>query len=189
MTRAAQIDGCGHGWAPGCCTQSECRNSARAKSLYTDDTRSLRLALKEATVRIRDLERQLAAATGSQPHPFTDRALRFAESVGDIYGISGETVLCRGRYKCVAEARFVLYYVCRKVPVPVWSYPEIALALRGRDHSTIMNGVRQIESRMVGDEHLAHRVARALSAARSDEEQHVETISIDDTPEIPELVV
>jgi chromosomal replication initiator protein len=139
--------------------------------LYTQDVRALQLALNEARVRILDLERKLACATGERPHALNIRALRIADAVAGIYSMSRDELLGRGRSKSLAEPRQVLYYVCRTVPRPQWSYPEIGLALAGRDHTTIMSGIRNIEKSLPRDPRLQHCVLRATAAARGAEGQ------------------
>ena len=190
MTQALAHDTCRHGYLPGGCTDNECRNSLRAKRLYVDETRPLQLALRDAQDRIRSLERRLAAATGERPHHFDDRAMRFADIVASIYGITREGLLHGGRWKVPAEARKVLYYVCRTVPEPRWSFPEIAMVLGGKDHTTIIHGIRRIEYLMTKDAHLERRVQRAVYAARIAEGQRVEPIAMDwVVPDVPDLEV
>lgn len=81
-------------------------------------------------------------------------AQHFMIRVGDIKG--------RKRTKSMAVPRFVACYVARKLTR--CSYPEIGAAL-GRDHTSVLHAVQQVEARMESDLRLANAVRRVTEIA------------------------
>lgn len=65
-------------------------------------------------------------------------------SVADLFGLTPESVLSKGRNSTQADARWVIAYVMRSQMN--MSLPAIGRRL-GRDHTTILHGLRQIEKR------------------------------------------
>ena len=73
------------------------------------------------------------------------------------YHITRAALLSRDRHKCVAEARKVAFFLTRALTS--LSYPEMGRAF-GRDHTTVISGVRSVRVDSVGDAHLFELVER-----------------------------
>ncbi|MBQ4521374.1 MAG: chromosomal replication initiator protein DnaA [Lachnospiraceae bacterium] len=65
-------------------------------------------------------------------------------TVSDHYNVSYEDLLSTKRSKDIAYPRQVAMYLCRQMTTH--SLQEIGNALGDRDHSTVMNGIRKIDS-------------------------------------------
>ena len=72
------------------------------------------------------------------------RTYSLARFLSQITGVPEEKILGKRRTRQVSELRQILYYVLRKTG---YSFPSIGFAL-GRDHTTIMYGVRKIKDRL-----------------------------------------
>lgn len=81
-------------------------------------------------------------------------AQHFTLRIADLKG--------RRRTKSLTLPRFVACYVARKLTR--CSYPEIGVAI-GRDHTSVLYAVQQVESRMDSDPRLANAVARVSEMA------------------------
>ncbi len=82
--------------------------------------------------------------------PMRANALRILEAVAGSYSLSLSELLSKDRHKCVAEARVVAYWLLRRSTQ--FSFPEIGRAVGGRDHTTVMHGVRSCQRRRDADE-------------------------------------
>ncbi|HEX6051792.1 MAG TPA: helix-turn-helix domain-containing protein [Gemmatimonadaceae bacterium] len=79
--------------------------------------------------------------------------------VCDAYGITHPELIGKRRFKTQAEARNVAMFLCRiHLPGPP-SFPEIARAFGGRDHTTVMAAVKSVLFRMGRDSRIAGIVA------------------------------
>lgn len=83
-------------------------------------------------------------------HPPIDLIIRETAS---FYEISPKEIISSRREKWVANARQVAYWLARNMTPR--SLPEIAAKVGGRDHTTILAGVRKIEARRDFDPRLA----------------------------------
>lgn len=72
------------------------------------------------------------------------------------FGIGKINMLSSRRTGDLVLPRAVLYYLCRTCSFK--SLPEIGRALGGRDHSTILHGVKKIETLMLQDNDLHYRI-------------------------------
>jgi chromosomal replication initiation ATPase DnaA len=72
----------------------------------------------------------------------------------DLFDLTPEVLVSRKRRKYVTYARFALYTALRRRG---WSYLSIG-AFLGRDHATIMYGVRAAEYLIERDEEYAEKV-------------------------------
>jgi chromosomal replication initiation ATPase DnaA len=72
----------------------------------------------------------------------------------DLFGVTPQDLTGRKRRQFVTRARFALYKALR---LRGWSYPMIGQFL-GRDHATIMYGVRAAEELMRRDQWYADKV-------------------------------
>lgn len=64
--------------------------------------------------------------------------------VANAFSISELELLSQRRTKNVITARQVLYWLCREVTP--YSLPEIGRCFGGRDHTTILHGIRKIDN-------------------------------------------
>ena len=69
--------------------------------------------------------------------------LKIVDAVAEATGIPAKHILSKSRTAPVARARQIVMYEARKAGL---SYPQIGRAL-GRDHSTVVMGVRTEEKR------------------------------------------
>ena len=74
-----------------------------------------------------------------QPHSIT----AIVDATATVCGVPAETILGFSRKQHHVEARYLAMFVARTTTD--LSYPEIARAFSGRDHTSVMHGVRRIE--------------------------------------------
>ncbi len=67
-------------------------------------------------------------------------------AVCQYFNITKAQLFSRGRGKSVDHAKFVSYYLCRELTTA--SFPMIAKWHGGKDHTSILHGVKDIESRL-----------------------------------------
>jgi len=85
--------------------------------------------------------------------------------VAEHYSLRMSDILSPRRARQVARPRQVAMYLCKALTQ--YSLPEIGRKFGGRDHTTIIHGVRKIEELLTSDRDIANDVAslrRALSA-------------------------
>ncbi len=77
--------------------------------------------------------------------PITPRTpfLPILQAIADDYGVTLEEVRGRGRRQDRVRARWHVMHYLRTVRH--WSYPRIGQYLDGRDHATVIHGVREHE--------------------------------------------
>jgi chromosomal replication initiation ATPase DnaA len=80
------------------------------------------------------------------------------------YGISRNDILSDRRTARLARARQVAYFLCKNLSRR--SFPEIGRKFGGRDHTTIIHGVRKIEREIRHDTALAYDVAQIKASLR-----------------------
>jgi chromosomal replication initiation ATPase DnaA len=80
------------------------------------------------------------------------------------YGISRNDILSDRRTARLARARQVAYFLCKNLSRR--SFPEIGRKFGGRDHTTIIHGVRKIEREVRHDTALAYDVAQIKKSLR-----------------------
>lgn len=78
-------------------------------------------------------------------------------------GLSVATVTGPNRSRAVVEVRNLAMYLARRLTGG--SFHAIGAAVGGRDHSTVIRGIRTIEERIASDATFAHDVARLLAWA------------------------
>ncbi len=78
------------------------------------------------------------------------------EAVAQAYGVSVAELQAKGRSRRVAVPRQVAMYLLREEAG--LSLPRIGELLGGRDHSTIMHGVRKVADQLERDAHFRRRV-------------------------------
>lgn len=79
------------------------------------------------------------------------------KAVCQFYHVSALDIRCERRTSDVVRPRHVAMYLGKQL-TPL-SFPTIGRLLGGRDHSTVVHGVRNIERAMLLDADLAHEVA------------------------------
>lgn len=99
--------------------------------------------------------------------------IRMRDTVAAAFGVTPAQVVGRSRVRAVVHARQAVFYVVRTVR-PRLSYPCIAVLVGGRDHSTVIHGVRSVADRMARDPALAERIEGLVGAfgQRGDVRQH-----------------
>lgn len=73
--------------------------------------------------------------------------------------ISSSDLISQARYRRIARPRQIAMFLMRRL-CPHLSFPEIGRRLGGRDHTTILYGVRKIYELMAVDRELADQVDR-----------------------------
>lgn len=70
-------------------------------------------------------------------------------TVSEHLGISAEDILSKKRSQDIANARQIVMYLCRNYTV--LSLKSVGNALGGKDHTTIINGVKRVEQKIKND--------------------------------------
>ena len=122
----------------------------------TDNIRELEGALTRvaafATLTKEPLSAELAQGvladllTEHQPRPITPQVV--LEAAAKLFGLAVEDITGKARTRDLVDARHIAMYVCRQLTNPPLSFPQIAKAFGGRDHTTVMNAVQRIERDM-----------------------------------------
>jgi hypothetical protein len=76
-------------------------------------------------------------------HAYNFNVVRIIGLVAENYGLSVESILGRGRKRDIAVPRHVAMYLVRKIEGV--SYPGIGHQFGGRDHTTIIAGIRDVD--------------------------------------------
>lgn len=92
-----------------------------------------------------------------------------AAFVAAKHGMTFEGLCAPRRVRHVARPRQIAMYAIRRL-CPHMSYPTIARILHKKDHTTVMHGVRKVESLIQTDYEVARVVADALAYFRPVEE-------------------
>lgn len=98
----------------------------------------LRMQLRQAQTRIRELERQLALASMPAPKAKIDD---FVQVVADVWGVRVGDIYGQWRERGVVLPRFQVYALLRERMG--MSYPRIGQKIGGRDYSTAHSGYRR----------------------------------------------
>lgn len=77
--------------------------------------------------------------------------------VAKYYGISGLEIISERRSAPVVRARQVAMWICKNTTRH--SLPAIGRAMGGRDHTTILHGLRKIDALLKTDDLLASQIA------------------------------
>jgi chromosomal replication initiator protein len=72
------------------------------------------------------------------------------------FGLKQADLLCERRTRAIARPRQIAMYLCKQHTTR--SYPDIGRRFGGRDHTTVLHGVRRIEELMPQDEQMARDV-------------------------------
>ncbi len=74
----------------------------------------------------------------------------------DYYGLKQTDLLSARRTRQVARPRQVAMYLCKQLTTR--SYPDIGRRMGGRDHTTVLHGVRRIDALIGEDDQIARDV-------------------------------
>jgi hypothetical protein len=103
------------------------------------------------------------------PNRATTRVL---SAVAHHFHLTPAALLSRDRHRTVSIARQVVMFVLREYQRPRPSYPEIARELGGRDHTTIMAGVKSANRQAVIDESVRDAIEMGKLALESLDQNH-----------------
>lgn len=93
----------------------------------------------------------------------TNKIIAIQILVAGWYRMSVDDLTCHRRFSRLVKPRQVAMYLCRDLLDR--SFPEIGRRFGGRDHTTIMYGVRRIQAATKVDADLAYDVAHLERAA------------------------
>ena len=80
--------------------------------------------------------------------------------VADYYRLAPKRLVAPGKHRHVARPRQVFMWLCRQLTNK--SYPQIARYLSGKDHTTVMSGVRTVDKLIAKEAEEARDVVRLL---------------------------
>ena len=113
-------------------------------------------------------ERVLAdLLTERQPRPITPQVVLDASA--KLFGLEVDDIIGKARTRDLVDARHIAMYVCRQLTNPPLSFPQIAKAFGGRDHTTVMNAVQRIERDMKERRKTFDRVNELTTVVRNGE--------------------
>jgi len=143
----------------------------------TDNIRELEGALTRvaafATLTKEPLSAEMAQGvladllTERQPRPITPPVV--LEAASKLFGLADEDIIGKARTRDLVDARHIAMYVCRQLTNPPLSFPQIAKAFGGRDHTTVMNAVQRIERDMKERRKTFDRVNELMTMVRNGE--------------------
>ena len=81
-----------------------------------------------------------------------------------VFNISGDVLISPSRYRRHCIPRWSAMYLTRKYTR--LSYPQIGRYFGGRDHSTVMSGIRQISGLVATDSDVSASVTSVEAVAR-----------------------
>jgi len=90
--------------------------------------------------------------------------IRTIQRVADMFGVTMSDLTSAKRTQELAWARQVAMYVLRaRTTLP---YKQIGALLGGRDHSTVLYGVRRVKEEMSTREDMRHDIEKLLNGHR-----------------------
>lgn len=119
-------------------------SAARAAGCYVGDLPSAEVARKAYAPHLR--------APQSSQTP-VDRVTQIMARVGEPYGVTPQMMRDQRRTRVIAWPRMAAMAAVHR-ELPRLSYPAIGRAFGGRDHTTILHGVRDHNNRMAWAEFL-----------------------------------
>ena len=105
--------------------------------------------------------------TEHQPRPITPQVV--LDTTAGLFGLTVEDITGKARTRDLVDARHIAMYVCRQLTNPPLSFPQIAKAFGGRDHTTVMNAVQRIERDMKERRKTFDRVNELTNLVRNGE--------------------
>lgn len=82
-----------------------------------------------------------------------------------VTGVTSEEIVSSKRSKQICQPRWIAMYIARQGTG--LSLPHIGRHIGGKDHTTVLHGVRRIEYAIKGNADLAAKIATATEIARS----------------------
>jgi chromosomal replication initiator protein len=133
------------------------RTQSNIRELEGSLNRTVALArLLRAQITV-DLARE-ALATVSSPrertYPSTESVIK---AVADYFDLPPDALNGKSRARDIAEARHITMYLLREAAQQ--RITDIGRLLGGRDHSTVIHGLRKIDNSLSNDPHLAGQIA------------------------------
>ena len=115
----------------------------------------------------------VATGPGNDIHPRLMRPTieSIARTVATYYGLKLADLRGRGRVPSVALPRMVVMYLARELTRK--SFPEIGRGLGGRDHSTVVHGVRKVGKLLLENSPLRRAVDLIRSSVLAGEAREV----------------
>lgn len=108
-----------------------------------------------STLTVEDTQKLLGAALRGGP----ERRITVDEiqkTVSEHFNLKQADLLSERRTRSVARPRQIAMYLCKQHTTR--SYPDIGRRFGGRDHTTVLHGVRKIDSLLATDEQIARDV-------------------------------
>jgi chromosomal replication initiation ATPase DnaA len=115
--------------------------------------------IMEAIERTKEEQQAAGLPTGFEPPAIPKRPSINAilSAVSDYYDISLVDIIAQRRINRVVRVRHVAMYLARMLTTR--SLPQIGIYLGGRDHTTVLHGVRKVELRLQTEPSLAGEIA------------------------------
>lgn len=117
-----------------------------------------------------DVRTVLAARYAARVYP---DIVRVQAVVADYFGVNRAELFKPCRRRSIARPRQIAMWIVRQSGR--YSLPEIGRAFGGRDHTTILHGVRLIDTMMQADAEFAGLVARVLAHVDTNQPKAVES--------------
>jgi chromosomal replication initiator protein len=105
--------------------------------------------------------------TEQEARPITPQVV--LDASGRLFGLDVDDITGKARTRDLVDARHIAMYVCRQLTNPPLSFPQIAKAFGGRDHTTVMNAVQRIERDMKERRKTFDRVNELTTMVRNGE--------------------
>jgi len=87
------------------------------------------------------------------------------KTVAEYYKISVQDLKSKNRSAKIAGPRHVAMYICKYI-VDDASSPMIGRELGGRDHSTVLHGIKEVENKMMGDVSISNEIEGLMQKIR-----------------------
>ena len=119
----------------------------------------------------------------------SETKIRLLNKASEVFDLSVTELAGNQRYKYLMPARFAMYKTLRERG---WSYPRIGKLFDGKDHSTIIHGVRRADYMIEKDPDYAAKVkmlmnTRLTPTALTEEEVEEQLLAMRKKSDIPEL--
>lgn len=119
----------------------------------------------------------------------SETKIRLLKKASEVFDLSVTELAGNQRYKYLMPARFAMYKTLRERG---WSYPRIGKLFGGKDHSTIIHGVKRADYMIEKDPDYAAKVkvlvnTRLTPTALTEEEVEEQLLARRKKSDIPEL--
>ena len=119
------------------------------------NTRAAVAGSRLSTLTVEDVQSLLGTAMRGGP----ERRITVDEiqkTVSEHFNLKQADLLSERRTRAIARPRQIAMYLCKQHTTR--SYPDIGRRFGGRDHTTVLHGVRKIEELLTQDEQIARDV-------------------------------